>query len=167
LFLDRDGVINVDTGHPHKIEDIVFIDGIVDLILTAKSAGAKIIVVTNQSGIGRGMYSEQEFRGLMDWMNAELKKHGASWDEYYFCPHVPSNSDDDPADACECRKPKPGLILRAAREYNIDLARSALVGDKASDILAGGAAGIGNAFLVGVDLPLGEVSRWSTTQEDV
>jgi D-glycero-D-manno-heptose 1,7-bisphosphate phosphatase len=102
----------------------------------------------------------------MAWMNAELKKHGASWDDYYFCPHAPSNSDDDPADACECRKPKPGLILRAAREYNIDLARSALVGDKPSDILAGGAAGIGNAFLVGVDLPLGEVSRWSATQED-
>jgi D-glycero-D-manno-heptose 1,7-bisphosphate phosphatase len=151
LFLDRDGVINVDTGHPHKIEDIVFIDGIIDLILAAKSADAKIIVVTNQSGIGRGMYSEQEFRGLMAWMNAELKKHGASWDAYYFCPHVPDNSRDYPAGGCDCRKPKPGMILQAAKDFSIDLAKSILVGDSESDVVAGKLGGIAHCYLVGVD----------------
>jgi D-glycero-D-manno-heptose 1,7-bisphosphate phosphatase len=147
LFLDRDGVINVDTGHTYKVEDIVFVEGITELICEAKSLGAKIIVVTNQSGIGRGIYSEDEFHSLMSWMNAELEKKGAAWDAYYFCPHDPTKADGGSEFSCECRKPMPGMILRAAKEQGVDLSRSVLIGDNESDILAAERAGVRDVVL--------------------
>ena len=137
LFLDRDGVINADVGYAHRPEHIRFMPGIFDLCRSAHAAGEKIIIITNQSGIGRGFYSEAQFHALMRWMLVEFEKQQCPITAYYFCPHVPD-------DGCDCRKPKPGMILRAAKEWNVDVARSRLIGDKESDMQAGKAAGIHN-----------------------
>lgn len=140
LFLDRDGVINVDVDYAHSPEQIVFMPGIFDLAREAHAKGELIIIVTNQSGIGRGFYTETQFHALMQWMLARFVQEGCPVAAYYFCPHVPDAG-------CECRKPKPGMILQAAKDWNIDLAHSRLIGDRPSDIEAGRAAGIVDCFL--------------------
>lgn len=134
LFLDRDGVINVDRGYVGKQEDFEFFPGIFDLCRIAKQNGYLIFVVTNQSGIGRGYYTEQDFVKLNDWMCGVFEEHGVHIDKVYYCPSVEDSPD---------RKPSPGMILRAAEEFDIDLARSVLVGDKETDVKAGIAAGVG------------------------
>lgn len=136
LFLDRDGVINVDHGYVGKQEDFEFFPGIFELCLLAKQLGYLIFVVTNQSGIGRGYYTEQAFLELNDWMCEVFKEHGVELDKVYYCPSRPEENSPD-------RKPMPGMILRAAEEFGVDLARSVLVGDNESDIQAGVAAGVG------------------------
>ena len=138
LFLDRDGVINVDSGYVGKQEDFEFFPGIFDICRIAKQLGYLIFVVTNQSGIGRGYYTEQDFLKLNDWMCGVFKEHGVEIDKVYYC-----SSLDSPD-----RKPEPGMILRAAEEYDIDLSRSILVGDKDTDIQAGIAAGVGVNLLL-------------------
>lgn len=140
LFLDRDGVININHGHVHKIEDFDFIDGIFDLCKLAKDNGFIIIIVTNQAGIGKGYYTESQFISLNQWMLNVFKKRGIQIDQVYYCPHKPE-------DNCDCRKPNPGMIIKAINDYNIDLSHSILVGDKNSDIDAANAAGISNTYL--------------------
>jgi D-glycero-D-manno-heptose 1,7-bisphosphate phosphatase len=140
LFLDRDGVINVDKGYVHRIEDWEWRPGIFDVIRGFRALGHLVIVVTNQSGIGRGIFSDGDLRHLTEWMDAELERFGASIDGFYFCPHVPR-------DNCDCRKPASGMILRAAKWNNIDLAASTLIGDRETDIEAGRAAGVGHLIL--------------------
>jgi D-glycero-D-manno-heptose 1,7-bisphosphate phosphatase len=147
LFLDRDGVINVDHGYVYRREDFEFIDGIFDLCSHAKSRGFFIFVVTNQAGIGRGYFSEQDFLSLTQWMCEEFIKHDAAIDEVYFCPYhleggIGRYKFDSPF-----RKPAPGMILQAARRYQIDLAESLLVGDKSTDMQAGVSAGVGRNIL--------------------
>ena len=139
LFLDRDGVVNKDVGYAHRVDQIEFMPGIFELCRAAHAAGELIIIVTNQSGIGRGYYSEADFHALMQWMCERFTEEGASITAYYFCPHLPE-------DACHCRKPQPGMILQAAREWNIDLAHSRLIGDKESDLEAGRAVGLGKCI---------------------
>lgn len=129
-------MINVDRGYVHKQEDFEFIDGIFELCRLAKQLGYLIFVVTNQSGIGRDYYPEQDFLKLSDWMCGVFKEHGVDIEKVYYCP---SHPDEDSPD----RKPMPGMILRAVEEFDIDLARSILVGDKETDIQAGIAAGVG------------------------
>jgi D-glycero-D-manno-heptose 1,7-bisphosphate phosphatase len=109
LFLDRDGVINVDVGYAHSPEQITFVSGIFDVCRTAVAQGYQLIIITNQSGIGRGYYSEEQFHVLMQWMSKEFEKEGCPLTAYYYCPHTP-------ADGCDCRKPKAGMILQAAKE---------------------------------------------------
>lgn len=138
LFLDRDGVINVDRGYVYKREDFEFIPGIFDVCRAAKLLGYLIIVVTNQSGIERGYYTEQEFIALNDWMLGVFKDSGVDIDRVYYCPHLDSPD----------RKPRPGMIRRAAEEFDIDLSSSILIGDKNTDVQAGIAAGVGTNFLV-------------------
>jgi D-glycero-D-manno-heptose 1,7-bisphosphate phosphatase len=140
-FLDRDGVINIDKNYVYKIEDFEFKDGIFELLKLLQSKGFTLFVVTNQSGIGRGYYTLQDFKKLTEYMLNELKKKGIEIKEVAFCPHHP---DDD----CECRKPKPGMILNLVKKYNIDLKNSILIGDKQSDIKAGKNAGVGKTYLV-------------------
>ena len=140
LFLDRDGVINKDIGFACLPEQIEFMPGIFDVCRAAHASGELIIIITNQSGIGRGLYSEAQFHALMEWMKERFAGEGAPITSYYFCPHLPE-------DGCECRKPKPGMLLRAAKEWNIDLAHSRLIGDKETDLEAGRAAGIPPAAL--------------------
>ena len=140
LFLDRDGVININHGHVHKIEEFDFIDGIFDLCKLAKEKNFIIIIVTNQAGIGKGYYTENQFLSLNQWMLDMFKQYGISIDQVYYCPHRPE-------DNCNCRKPNPGMIIKAINEYDIDVKNSILIGDKQSDIDAAIAAGIVNTYL--------------------
>jgi len=148
LFLDRDGVINVDHGHVYKPDDIVFVDGIFELVEKAKKEKFIVVVITNQAGIGKGYYSETDFYELMSWMKDKFVKHGGKIDAVYFCPfHFEDGVGYYKKDA-DCRKPKPGMILKAELELNLNLSSSILIGDKNSDIEAGLAAGVGNNFLL-------------------
>lgn len=141
LFLDRDGVINEDTGYVYDIANFKFRDGIFDVLRKFCELGYKLIVVTNQSGIGRGYYTQKQFEILNDHMLGEFKKRGVNIAKVYFCPHAPEAS-------CECRKPKPKMILDAALEFGIDLEGSVMIGDKPSDVSAGQNAGVGQNFLL-------------------
>lgn len=138
LFLDRDGIINKEINYLHKIEDFELVDGIIDLCKDFKESGYIIIVITNQAGIARGKYSEEDFEKLTIWMIDLFKQNSINISEVYHCPHHP-----DFTGQCECRKPNIGMILQAQEKYDIDLSRSVLVGDKESDIAAGINANIG------------------------
>lgn len=150
LFLDRDGIVNVDHGYVYRIEDFTFVDGILALCRHFHAAGWPLVVVTNQSGIARGYYGEAEFGALTAWMRARFVAAGAPLAGVYHCPHHPGASGPLGID-CACRKPRPGLIVQAARELDLDLAQSVLVGDKARDVEAARRAGIGSAWLVSDD----------------
>ena len=147
LFLDRDGVINVDHGYVHRIEDFEFIPGIFELCRDAKAKGNKLVVVTNQAGIARGLYSEAQFHALTAWMKQRFVEEGAPLDGVYFCPTHPSAGLGAYRVDTEFRKPGPGMLLQAARELDIDLPRSTIIGDKVSDMQAGAAAGVERLFL--------------------
>ncbi|QGW66801.1 D-glycero-beta-D-manno-heptose 1,7-bisphosphate 7-phosphatase [Lysobacter soli] len=142
LFLDRDGVINVDHGYVHRSEDTRWLPGIFGVCRTAIEAGCLVIVVTNQAGIARGYYSEATFRDYTRWMHAQFKARGVVLHATYYCPHHP-DAPDPSCRQCGCRKPAPGMILEAARRYNIALGESAMLGDKPWDVQAGQSAGIG------------------------
>lgn len=139
LFLDRDGVINTDKNHVHLIADVDFIEGIFPLASAAHKAGYKLIVITNQGGIARGKFTEEQFQTLMSWMHEQFAINNAPLTAVYHCPHHPEHGERT---ICECRKPKPGMLLQAASEHDIDLSRSLMVGDKQSDMQAAKAAGI-------------------------
>jgi D-glycero-D-manno-heptose 1,7-bisphosphate phosphatase len=149
LFLDRDGVINVDHGYVCKPEYFEFIDGIFELVSAANAAGYLVIVITNQAGIGRGHYSEQEFHRLTDWMKAQFALRGARIDAVYFCPFHPEHGVGEYRRESDCRKPGPGMVLQAQKEHDVDLGRSILVGDKPSDMQAGRTAGVGSLLYLG------------------
>ena len=143
LFLDRDGTLNVEKNYVYKIKDFEFIDGIIELIRKYQANGFLIFIITNQAGIARGFYSEDDYRILTEWMINELKSYGIEIAKVYHCPHHP-----DVTGECECRKPKPGMILKAINEFNINPSESVLIGDKKSDILAGENAGIGKNLFI-------------------
>jgi D-glycero-D-manno-heptose 1,7-bisphosphate phosphatase len=146
LFLDRDGVINLDCGYVYKKEDFIFTPGIFQLLCAAKAKGYLVIVVTNQAGIGRGYYTENDFAALMEWVKNELSKQGASLDAVLHCPFHPVYGIGRYKKESALRKPAPGMILQAAREHELDLRSSILVGDSPTDIQAGLAAGVGKLF---------------------
>lgn len=143
LFLDRDGVINEEKDYLYKKDDFVFIDGIIDLCKHYQELGYLIIVVTNQSGIARGYYSQSDFRILTLWMIEEFKKNSINITKVYHCPHHP-----DIDGACSCRKPNPGMLYQAKDEFNIDMQHSLIIGDKERDVEAGLNAGLGEAYLL-------------------
>lgn len=143
LFLDRDGVINVDHGYVYKFDAVEFVDGIFELVAAAKKAGYLVVVVTNQAGIGRGYYSEADFHALMNWMKAHFVEQGGQIDAVYFCPHHPEHGIGEYRRESDCRKPAPGMLFQASQDLNIDLAQSVMVGDKASDMEAARSAGVG------------------------
>lgn len=143
LFLDRDGVINVDHGYVHTPEKFEFVDGIFELVVAANRGGYLVVVVTNQAGIGRGYYSESDFHLLMSWMNAKFSEHGGVIDAVYFCPYHPEHGIGEYRRESEFRKPAPGMLLQAHRELSIDMNRSIFVGDTLTDMAAGRAAGVG------------------------
>ncbi len=147
LFLDRDGVINHEVGYLYRAEDVRWVEGIVTLCRTAIGLGYKLVVITNQSGIARGLYSMAEYEELTEWIRGELLRHGIRLDAVYCCPYHPEGVGEYKREH-EDRKPGPGMLLRAARELDVDLARSVLVGDRCSDIEAGLAAGVRQCFLV-------------------
>lgn len=147
LFLDRDGVINVDRPYVCKPDDFEFIDGIFDLCRKANAAGMVIVAVTNQAGIGRGLYTEQQFHHLTNWMCAQFSSNGVTIDAVYFCPFHPEHGIGRYKKDSFDRKPNPGMLLRAEKDLGLDLARSVLIGNKLSDIDAAQAAGLKNIIL--------------------
>jgi D-glycero-D-manno-heptose 1,7-bisphosphate phosphatase len=143
LFLDRDGVINQDTGYVHRVEDFHFINGIFPLCRTAQALGLQIHVVTNQAGIARGYYTEDDFSQLTRWMLERFAQEAAPLTAVHFCPFHAEQGIGLYRAASHRRKPEPGMILEAAAAFGLDLSRSALIGDKASDIEAARRAGVG------------------------
>jgi len=141
VFLDRDGTINIEVQYLSQVEDFQFIPGVPWALKRLKDAGFLLVVVTNQSGIGRGFYDETALELVHGHMHADLASFGAEIDACYFCPHHPEHATGDYLRECDCRKPLPGMLHQAARELDIDLAASFMVGDKLADVEAGIAAG--------------------------
>jgi D-glycero-D-manno-heptose 1,7-bisphosphate phosphatase len=153
LFLDRDGVLNVDHGYVHRWEDFDWIPGAREAVRRFNAAGWLVIVITNQSGIGRGYYSEDEMHALHARMQDALAEAGARIDAFYYCPQHPEAADEayrhpDPPD----RKPNPGMLLRALSEWPVDRDRAVMIGDKPADIEAALRAGIKGLLFEGGDL---------------
>ncbi|MDO6678132.1 D-glycero-beta-D-manno-heptose-1,7-bisphosphate 7-phosphatase [Shewanella sp. 10N.286.52.C2] len=148
IFLDRDGVINIDKGYVHLVDDFEYIEGVFEACLAFKKMGYMVVVVTNQSGIARGMYSEDDFHHLTEWMDWNFADKGVELDGIYYCPHHPEKGLGDYKQDCDCRKPKPGMLNSAAEFLKIDMSQSIMVGDKADDMRAAKAAGILTSILV-------------------
>lgn len=143
VFLDRDGIINVDGHYVYKIEEFQFMDGIFDFCRAAKEKGYLLIVFTNQSGIARGYYTEEDFLALTEWMCARFQAEGCSIDRVYYCPFHPEKGIGKYKTESYDRKPSPGMIFKAKDAFDIDLQASVVLGDKDSDMQAGKNAGIG------------------------
>lgn len=140
-FLDRDGVINKDVDFLSSPSDIEILPWAAEAIKRLNEKGIPVVVVTNQSGVARGYFSEMTLADIHEKMKKLLAREGASIDAIYYCPHLPEADKEEYAIECDCRKPAPGMILKAAKELNIDPARSFLVGDSERDIEAGNSAG--------------------------
>ena len=152
VFLDRDGVINEEKSYVYRTEDFEFVEGVFELCRLFEAQGYLLVVVTNQAGIGRGLYTEDDFSVLTAWMIGQFRAAGVSIAAVYYCPFHPQHGTGDYRRESHDRKPNPGMILRARDELGIDLSRSILIGDKESDILAGKTAGVGiNVLLVPAD----------------
>lgn len=134
VFLDRDGTINVEVDYLHEPDKLEFIDGTIGALALLKAQGYRLIVISNQSGIGRGYYRAPDVERLHEYMNSILQKHDAAIDAFYYCPHMEQ-------DGCPCRKPRTGLIDRAVADWDIDLSRSYMVGDKETDVMTAVNAG--------------------------
>jgi D-glycero-D-manno-heptose 1,7-bisphosphate phosphatase len=147
-FIDRDGVLNEDHAYVHRIADFEFIPGAIEALKRLQDSGYLLVVITNQSGIARGIYTESDYNVLDAYLRERLSEAGVTLDSVQYCPHLPDAQVEHYRRECDCRKPKPGMILRAASLLDIDLARSVLVGDRSSDVQAGRAAGVGRCFLV-------------------
>ena len=141
IFLDRDGVINKEVNYLHKICDFKFIEGVFDALLYFQRLGYKTIIITNQSGISRGYYTENDYQILNRWMLGKFNERGVKILDTFHCPHGPKST-------CECRKPKPGMLKKAQVRHNIDMTKSWMIGDKEVDVQAANAAGIHNTILI-------------------
>jgi len=133
LFLDRDGIINEDTAYPHKPEQIIFTEGIFDLCRKAIQKGHLIIVVTNQAGVAKGLFTEEDVIALHEWMKMKFREQGIEICAFYFSPYHPKATVEKYRKESECRKPGAGMIRQAVIDYDIDLSQSLMVGDKTSD----------------------------------
>ena len=141
VFLDRDGTINEEKDYLFRPEEFAFIPGAPEAIARLKNAGFLVIVVTNQSGVARGYFGVDDVRRLHDHLQRLLAEAGTAIDGFYLCPHHPEHGVGEYKTECDCRKGRPGMLLQAAAEHNIDLRRSFMVGDKLADVEAGRAAG--------------------------
>lgn len=139
LFLDRDGVINIDHGHVAFVKDFELIPGIFELCRAAQNQGYALIIATNQGGIARGLYTEENYQNLMAHLDGLMKAEGIHFTGFYHCPHHPEHGEKID---CMDRKPHPGMLLRAAREHNLDISKSLMVGDKQADMQAAKSAGV-------------------------
>lgn len=151
LFLDRDGIINEDNGYVHTAKATVWVPGIFDLCRVAVASGCLLVVVTNQAGIARGYYTEQQLLDYTAWVHSEFAARDVPLAATYYCPHHPVAGSGALTTLCGCRKPAPGMLLTAARELPLDITSSMLIGDKISDALAGLAAGVRTNILIGKD----------------
>ncbi|WP_386692578.1 MULTISPECIES: D-glycero-beta-D-manno-heptose 1,7-bisphosphate 7-phosphatase [unclassified Lonepinella] len=158
IFLDRDGTLNVDHGYVYQIDDFQFIDGSIEALKELKSMGYLLVVVTNQSGIARGYFTEEQFLQLTEWFDWSLADRGVDLDGIYYCPHHPDGKGEFRQD-CDCRKPKGGMLLQAIKELNIDPSKSFIVGDKIEDLQAGMEANVANKVLVKTGKPVTEQGK--------
>jgi D-glycero-D-manno-heptose 1,7-bisphosphate phosphatase len=168
-FIDRDGVINVDSGFLHRVEDFVFLPGAIQGLRRLQAADYLLVVITNQSGIARGLYTEPDYLRVTAHMRQCLSAAGVLLDAVEYCPHLPDAKIARYRIDCDCRKPLPGMLRRAAAALNIDLAGSVLVGDRASDIQAGRSAGVGRCWLVrsGVALSRSDIELADAVFDDL
>ena len=147
IFLDRDGTINVEKNYLYKKEDFEFIDGMPELIKMFNDKGFLVIIITNQAGIARGYYTEEDMHALHKYIDELLLVYGAHIDAYYFCPHHPINGVGDYKIHCNCRKPNTGMLEKAISDFEIDVKTSFLVGDQPWDIEAGEKMGIKSFYV--------------------
>jgi D-glycero-D-manno-heptose 1,7-bisphosphate phosphatase len=169
VFLDRDGVIVVDRGYVHRVEDFAFVPGTVRALQRLQVAQWRLVVVTNQSGIARGLYSPVDYDRFTAHLRSQLAESGVELDAVYHCPHLPDATVTQYRLDCACRKPAPGMLLRAARELSLDLPASVMVGDRLSDLQAGRAAGVGRCLLVrtGRSLAAEETAQADAVYDDL
>lgn len=153
LFLDRDGVINIDIGYLYKPEDCEFVPGIFELVRRANAVSRDVFIVTNQAGIARQYYSEATYTAFTEWLLGRFADEGAPITRVYHCPHHPTEGVGEYRTACACRKPKPGMLLAAQREYSINMASSAMIGDSLTDMAAARVAGVGQRYLLNAQAP--------------
>jgi D-glycero-D-manno-heptose 1,7-bisphosphate phosphatase len=139
IFLDRDGTINVEKNYLYRFEDWEWISGAQAAIAKLNEAGFLVVVVSNQAGVARGLYTEQDVIRLHEQVVVDLNSSGGNIDAFYYCPHHPEHGDNRD---CDCRKPRPGMLLEAAKVHNIDLSKSWIIGDRGIDIKAGQLAGV-------------------------
>lgn len=151
LFLDRDGVINIERCYLYRRDDFEFVEGIFDLCQAAQSLGYVPVIVTNQAGIARGYYSEDQFLDLMVWVVSQFAERDITVAGVYYCPYHPVHGIGKYRTDSPNRKPRPGMLLRAAVDLNLDLKSSILIGDQASDVEAASAAGVGTRILLAPD----------------
>ncbi len=152
VFFDRDGVLNEDVAYLYKIADLRWVEGAREAVAYLTQLGYKIFIVTNQSGIARGYYTVDEMQQLHEYMQREIAADGGKIEKIYYCPHHPEGSVAEYACTCDCRKPKPGMILNALAEYDIDKEQSFLIGDSKRDVEAAEAAGIKGYLFTGGSL---------------
>ncbi|WP_371878117.1 D-glycero-beta-D-manno-heptose 1,7-bisphosphate 7-phosphatase [Ferrimonas sp. SCSIO 43195] len=167
VFLDRDGVINVDHGYVHQIDQFEFLPGVLDACRQLHDAGYALVVVTNQSGIARGYYDEAQFAHLTQWMKEQFSTAGAPLTAVYYCPHHPDKGNAPYVRDCDCRKPEPGMLAAAAKAYELDLARSFMIGDKNSDMAAGRRAEVRACVLVRSGKPLERIEGADVVVDDL
>lgn len=169
LFLDRDGVLNVDTGYLHKVEDLQWIKGAKEALKMAVDAGYELIVVTNQSGIARGYYTEQDVQALHEHMGNELAAIGAPVRAFYYCPHHVEGTVKEYTQECNCRKPLPGMIEQAINDWHIDPYMSFMVGDRESDMEAAQRAGVRGYLFDGDNLAefMTPILGWEELRKDL
>jgi D-glycero-D-manno-heptose 1,7-bisphosphate phosphatase len=141
VFLDRDGVVIEDTHYVHSIDRVRLIPGSAEAIAELNRAGWPVAIVTNQAGIARGLFSIETIEQIHEHLVELLRGYGAHIDGIYFCPHHPSGELAEYCHDCDCRKPKPGMLVQAAKELNLDPTRSWMIGDRVSDLQAGSAVG--------------------------
>lgn len=152
-FFDRDGVLNLDKGYVHRAEEVEWTPGAVEAIRLANAAGLAVVVVTNQSGVARGYYGEAEVVALHRWMAQTLARQGARIERFYYCPfHAEAKVEAFRAADHPDRKPNPGMLLKAIEELSLDPARSFMIGDQLSDVIAGARAGVASYLFEGGDL---------------
>ena len=148
LFLDRDGIINVDSAYVYQPQKFIFVEGIFDLCRYFVKQDYRLFIITNQAGIGRGFYSKDDFEQLMAWVSEEFAKQNIVIEKSYYCPHHPTAGIGHYKINCDCRKPEAGMLLEAAKEFNLDLSESLLIGDKISDIEAGKRVRLKKTYLI-------------------
>jgi len=148
VFLDRDGVLNEDSGYTHQLSDLRLLDGVIEGLQSLLAVDYKVIIITNQSGIARGLFSTEEMHIFMRGLINVLLENQINVTDYFYCPHHPKGKLLEYSIKCSCRKPEPGMLFAAEKKYNLDLSKSILIGDKETDILAGQNANLFSNILI-------------------
>jgi len=158
VFLDRDGTLIRDVGYLRSADQLALLPGVPHALKRLHDAGYLLVLVTNQSGVARGLFTEEDVRHTNQALQELLRKKGIELDALYYCPHLPEGTVTPYAQVCDCRKPAPGMLLRAAREHDVDLARSFMIGDSPSDVEAGRRAGCRTIQLPAPDTDAGRLA---------